>query len=509
MFFHSDSKAKSIHNVASPCETSSRPTLESYNHTVYNQNNSPLNCDTSNNVFSESISYTGNTGDSSDINNFQIIGHSDNNVQNWSNVSPCEASSQPTKETSNYTLNNRSKTCDKPNIKIARNPPSLDKDTWRKYDLEFSEINSASWANLRNSDINVETYVEELNENLANFLVSKPEFQYEVKEFFKHKSPKTNPLEEMKTKKKELNKKAKQQDATPQDRSEANQAVRMYNYLKKIDREKKTVSQAKKDEKEYTKNFWKTAKNVTNGTLGKEEQTPTFSKATADIFYRNKYEKEVIIDPNKLDRFPKVEKPKIPNNLAPYKPNDIMKALSKKDKISAPGEDGIVYEYLQKMPYIHKVLATVFTRIRDTGEAPNSWAKSNIILIKKDENDPDDDPTSFRMIELTLNTGKLYHTLEAQRTINFMVENKYLDPTAQKAYIEGVNGCIEHVTVVQEVIHHSKLNHTTSHITWFDLQDAFGSVPHMLIEIVAEHYHLPTQITRYIMSLYSKLEHNT
>ena len=110
------------------------------------------------------------------------------------------------------------------------------------------------------------------------------------------------------------------------------------------------------------------------------------------------------------------------------------------------------------------------------------------------------------MISLTLNIGKLYHTLEAQRTINFMVENKYFDPTTQKAYVEGVNGCIEHVTVVQEVIDHSKLNHTTSHITWFDLEYAFGSVPHMLIQIAAEHYHIPTQITRYIMSLYKKLE---
>ena len=87
-----------------------------------------------------------------------------------------------------------------------------------------------------------------------------------------------------------------------------------------------------------------------------------------------------------------------------------------------------------------------------------------------------------------------------------MVENKYLDPTAQKAYIEGVNGCIEHITIVQEVMHHAKLNQATTHITWFDLEDAFGSVPHMLIEIVANHYHLPTIITRYILNLYSKLE---
>ena len=74
------------------------------------------------------------------------------------------------------------------------------------------------------------------------------------------------------------------------------------------------------------------------------------------------------------------------------------------------------------MPFLHKVLATAFTRIRDDGIAPDSWKSSNIILIKKDEDGPSDDPTNFRMIALTLNIGKLYNTLEAARTMQFMLE---------------------------------------------------------------------------------------
>ena len=110
------------------------------------------------------------------------------------------------------------------------------------------------------------------------------------------------------------------------------------------------------------------------------------------------------------------------------------------------------------------------------------------------------------MISLTMNIGKLYHSLEAQRAIDFMVANQYLDPVAQKAYIEGINGCVEHVTVVQEVIQHARLNHKTVHITWFDLEDAFGSVCHVLIPFVMKHYYIPTQITKYISNLYSKLK---
>ena len=39
-----------------------------------------------------------------------------------------------------------------------------------------------------------------------------------------------------------------------------------------------------------------------------------------------------------------------------------------------------------------------------------------------------------------------------------MTGNNYLDQTAQKAYLDGVNGCVEHITVVQEIIDHAASN---------------------------------------------------
>ena len=149
-------------------------------------------------------------------------------------------------------------------------------------------------------------------------------------------------------------------------------------------------------------------------------------------------------------------------------------------------------------------MSTLFTRIRQAAIAPDVWGSSRFILIHKG-GEPDD-PTQFRMISLTLNIAKLFHTLEAQRTMNYMIENGYMDPTAQKAFIEGINGCVEHIEVVHEVIQHARLNKKTAHITWFDLADAFGSVSHDLIPIVLAHYNLPENIVDYIIDLYSKLE---
>ena len=41
------------------------------------------------------------------------------------------------------------------------------------------------------------------------------------------------------------------------------------------------------------------------------------------------------------------------------------------------------------------------------------------------------------------------------------------------------------------------------HGTWFDLEDAFGSVPHILIEETVKRNHLPENIQNYMSSFYS------
>ena len=60
--------------------------------------------------------------------------------------------------------------------------------------------------------------------------------------------------------------------------------------------------------------------------------------------------------------------------------------------------------------------------------------------------------------------------------------------------------------MVQEVIRHARTTNHTAHITWFDLKDAFGSVPHALIPHVLSHYNLPPQIISYIQDIYYKLK---
>ena len=107
----------------------------------------------------------------------------------------------------------------------------------------------------------------------------------------------------------------------------------------KLEKEKELAKLTKEEEISYRKDFWKTAKNVTNGTFGKQMSGPTFEKTTADQHYKDKYEKPVNIDVNKLNWFQEVNPPTIKYNLSPYTPKDIKHALYKKCSNSAPGED--------------------------------------------------------------------------------------------------------------------------------------------------------------------------
>ena len=379
-------------------------------------------------------------------------------------------------------------------------------DVWKDYDTEFAQLLIPLHDKLTNNEIKPDEAATMFNNMLTKFLETKPTLVKEVKSFYKHKPTSMKKLEDAKKLKILLEKKARQKDATDEDKSLACQALRHYDYLLK---EQKTTDEAKekiKQEKDFRTNFYKFAKDVTNGTYGQPPVEPTFSCEEANNFYKNRYSTEVTIKYNELNWFPEVPTPHTPYDLSPYSSKDVKEALRKKNPDSAPGDDQILYGYLEKLPQTHEFLATLFTQIRDSSQAPDIWAISKIILIPKSDNTDTDEPTDFRMIALTANVAKLYHSLESSRTISFMIMNNYLDPSAQKAYIQGINGCVEHVQVVQEVIQHSKANNRTAYITWFDLVDAFGSLSHMLIPHVFRHYHIPEKIISYIQHIYSRLK---
>ena len=94
------------------------------------------------------------------------------------------------------------------------------------------------------------------------------------------------------------------------------------------------------------------------------------------------------------------------DSLAEYRPRDIKEVLLRKSPSSSPGED--------------QLLSTMFKKLRDSSSAPPMWGKSKIILLHKDKDSDKSDPAQFRMISLTSNVGKLYHSLESLGSLSLV-----------------------------------------------------------------------------------------
>ena len=63
-----------------------------------------------------------------------------------------------------------------------------------------------------------------------------------------------------------------------------------------------------------------------------------------------------------------------------------------------------------------------------------------------------------------------------------MVENNYIDTSIQKAGIPGFSRCIEHTSVISQLIKEAKKGKKNCAAVWLDLSNAYESVPHQLIE---------------------------
>ncbi|XP_071507989.1 uncharacterized protein, partial [Diadema antillarum] len=163
-----------------------------------------------------------------------------------------------------------------------------------------------------------------------------------------------------------------------------------------------------------------------------------------------------------------------------------------------------MYGMLRKLPSSHHYLATLFTKLLQTADPPLDWSSSIVSLIHKSGST--DDPKNFRMIALTSCVGKLHHQILAERVENFAVQNGLINPNMQKAFLRGVSGCIENNQVLHELLSHAKAKNKTLHVTFFDLQDAFGSIEHDLIHYVLEYYSFPIELRTYVKNLYSRLD---
>ena len=88
--------------------------------------------------------------------------------------------------------------------------------------------------------------------------------------------------------------------------------------------------------------------------------------------------------------------------------------------------------------------------------------------------------------------------------MGFLLADKW--PTSvQKAFQPKTSGCEEHHQKLWSVLQDANSNQCSLSIAWIDLENAYGSVPHGLIDFALKYYHAPNKLTTCIQKLYSNL----
>ena len=313
-------------------------------------------------------------------------------------------------------------------------------------------------------------------------------------------------LTELQHLKKVLRKKAFSRAGTDEDRKKFHSCLKAISELRKGEKRRLLLKTTTHQEKMFHKNRWDFSKQAVKGSLLQEKLKPTFDLGFANTYYPEKYSTPGNIDLNSLNWFPFVsvthESPNFePFNCEPLRPKDVKNILKNANLKSSPGPDGIQYEILFKFNCLHHILATLYNKVNVMGSPPPSWSHSVVKLLHKKGST--NDPGNFRMISLTSSIAKTYHLLLAKRLTKFLTVNNYIDEKVQKAFLPGINGTIEHNVVLDEIISQAKTNKKTVHVTFFDLEDAFGSVPHPLIIHTLKRFHVPAEIQLYINTLYN------
>ena len=180
--------------------------------------------------------------------------------------------------------------------------------------------------------------------------------------------------------------------------------------------------------------------------------------------------------------------------------NKLRKTRSK----SAPGPNGVPYLVYKRCPGVAKLLWSYLRLLWRRNIVSNAWRQAEGVFIPKEEGAST--VNKFRTISLLNVEGKLFFSLKADRITDFLLASGYIDPSIQKGGIPGVSGCLEHTAVLSQLIREAKSEKKNLVITWLDIANAYGSIPHDVIQKALVKAHVPESTRSLIESYYSDVK---
>ncbi|XDV27663.1 hypothetical protein PO909_031163 [Leuciscus waleckii] len=180
---------------------------------------------------------------------------------------------------------------------------------------------------------------------------------------------------------------------------------------------------------------------------------------------------------------------------------EVEEAVGAARSSSAPGPSGVPYKVYKQCPQLLRRLWKILKVIWRRGKVAAQWRYAEGVWIPKEEGSCNID--QFRIISLLSVESKIFFKIVSQRLTDFLLKNIYIDTSVQKGGVPGVPGCLEHTGVVTQLIREAKESKGDLATLWLDLANAYGSIPHKLVETALVRHHVPVKIRNLIMDYYN------
>lgn len=180
--------------------------------------------------------------------------------------------------------------------------------------------------------------------------------------------------------------------------------------------------------------------------------------------------------------------------------NDYYNSLKMMKNISASGPDGIPYLIFKKCRILSIIMVKFYNVFILAGRIPTWWEKTKVILIDKGKKDQNN-INNLRPISLQCCSSKIFTKILNFRLMK--VAKKILEPE-QKGFVHKIAGCEEHIFTLKSVIKDMNFGDDKNELTLLllDLENAFGSLEHKIINKVLTIMKFPTKFIDIIKAFY-------
>ncbi|XP_062585204.1 uncharacterized protein LOC134246875 [Saccostrea cucullata] len=170
------------------------------------------------------------------------------------------------------------------------------------------------------------------------------------------------------------------------------------------------------------------------------------------------------------------EEPNQPFDESPPRLKEVVDVIKKARAASAPGPNGVPYKVYKNCQRLTKRLWKLIRVVWRRGRFTDSWYRAEGCFIPKEEKS--ETLKQFRTISLLNVEGKIYLAILARRMSRYMLENQYIAIAVQKGGVPGVSGCIEHTSVLTQIIRETKESKGELEVIWLDLANIHSTGLH-------------------------------